>query len=180
MLMIQCGKSDTSSPVPTPVPVPALLYNTSVKIDNTNASTSDVNYNVKNSPTIRLAFTNALNRSTVSTSVSILENGATSTTINYSYENSDSTLVVTPSASLKYLTRYNVIVNTNLKSVKDGKLSTDLSFQFNTQIDSSNKFATISDNALLDLIQQKTFTYFWDFGHPVSGLARKRRLFFFI
>jgi hypothetical protein len=27
---------------------------------------------------------------------------------------------------------------------------------------------------LLDLIQQQTFRYFWDFGHPVSGMARER------
>jgi hypothetical protein len=45
---------------------------------------------------------------------------------------------------------------------------------FITQIDSSRKFPVISDNALLDLVQQQTFKYFWDFGHPVSGLARER------
>ena len=174
ILMIQCSKSDSSSPAPTPIPVPALLYNTGIKIDNTTASTSAVTYNIKVSPVIRLAFNNALNRSTVSTSVSVLENGVTATSVNYTYENSDSTLVMTPSASLKYLTRYNVTANTNLKSVKDGKLNADLSFQLNTQIDSSNKFPAISDNALLDLVQQQTFTYFWDFGHPVSGLARER------
>ena len=28
--------------------------------------------------------------------------------------------------------------------------------------------------ALCDKIQQQTFKYFWDFGHPVSGLARER------
>ena len=174
ILMIQCSKSDSSSPAPTPIPVPALLYNTGIKIDNTTASTSAVTYNIKVSPVIRLAFNNALNRSTVSTSVSVLENGVTATSVNYTYENSDSTLVMTPSASFKYLTRYNVTANTNLKSVKDGKLNADLSFQLNTQIDSSNKFPAISDNALLDLVQQQTFTYFWDFGHPVSGLARER------
>ncbi len=27
---------------------------------------------------------------------------------------------------------------------------------------------------MLDLLQQQTFKYFWDFGHPVSGLARER------
>jgi len=32
----------------------------------------------------------------------------------------------------------------------------------------------ISDTALLDLVQQQTFRYFWDFAHPVSGLARER------
>jgi len=32
----------------------------------------------------------------------------------------------------------------------------------------------LSDSALLDIVQRQTFRYFWDFGHPVSGLARER------
>ncbi|MGD1877551.1 MAG: glucoamylase family protein [Kiloniellaceae bacterium] len=32
----------------------------------------------------------------------------------------------------------------------------------------------LSDDALLDLVQRQTLTYFWDFAHPVSGLARER------
>jgi hypothetical protein len=32
----------------------------------------------------------------------------------------------------------------------------------------------LSDSALLDLVQQQTFHYFWDFAHPVSGMARER------
>src|SRR6195952_1216592 len=32
----------------------------------------------------------------------------------------------------------------------------------------------LSDSALLDVVQRQTFRYFWDFGHPVSGLARER------
>lgn len=32
----------------------------------------------------------------------------------------------------------------------------------------------LSDSALLDLVQQQTFRYFWDFAHPVSGMARER------
>lgn len=31
-----------------------------------------------------------------------------------------------------------------------------------------------SDEALLDMVQRYTFRYFWDFGHPVSGMARER------
>ena len=31
-----------------------------------------------------------------------------------------------------------------------------------------------SDSALLELVQKQTFRYFWDFAHPVSGLARER------
>ncbi len=46
--------------------------------------------------------------------------------------------------------------------------------QFYTQIDSTDKFPQFSDSALLTLVQQQTFNYFWDFGHPVSGMARER------
>lgn len=32
----------------------------------------------------------------------------------------------------------------------------------------------LSDTVLLELVQKQTFRYFWDFAHPVSGLARER------
>jgi hypothetical protein len=32
----------------------------------------------------------------------------------------------------------------------------------------------LTDSALLDVVQRQTFRYFWDFGHPVSGLVRER------
>lgn len=32
----------------------------------------------------------------------------------------------------------------------------------------------LSDSALLELVQKQTFRYFWDFAHPVSGMARER------
>jgi hypothetical protein len=32
----------------------------------------------------------------------------------------------------------------------------------------------LTDTALLELVQKQTFRYFWDFAHPVSGLARER------
>ena len=34
--------------------------------------------------------------------------------------------------------------------------------------------AELDDDALLDLVQRQTLRYFWDFAHPVSGLARER------
>ena len=33
---------------------------------------------------------------------------------------------------------------------------------------------SLPDSVLLDSVQRATFRYFWDFGHPVSGLARDR------
>jgi len=32
---------------------------------------------------------------------------------------------------------------------------------------------TLSDSELLDMVQEATFRYFWDFAHPVSGLIRE-------
>lgn len=40
--------------------------------------------------------------------------------------------------------------------------------------DSTDKFPRIPDEELLDLVQSQTFKYFWDYAHPVSGLARER------
>jgi hypothetical protein len=47
-------------------------------------------------------------------------------------------------------------------------------FYFYTQLDETLKMPQISTEALLDKVQEQTFRYFWDFGHPVSGLARER------
>ena len=43
-----------------------------------------------------------------------------------------------------------------------------------TAFNPANRPKNLSDTALLELVQKQTFRYFWDFGHPVSGLARER------
>jgi hypothetical protein len=40
--------------------------------------------------------------------------------------------------------------------------------------DATKRPRNLSDSALLDLVQKQTFRYFWDFAHPVSGMARER------
>ncbi|GHB58407.1 glucoamylase family protein [Persicitalea jodogahamensis] len=40
--------------------------------------------------------------------------------------------------------------------------------------DPTSRPKNLSDDDLLELVQKQTFRYFWDFGHPVSGLARER------
>ncbi|WP_235921098.1 glucoamylase family protein [Foetidibacter luteolus] len=37
-----------------------------------------------------------------------------------------------------------------------------------------NRPKNLSDTALMELVQKQTFRYFWEFGHPVSGMARER------
>jgi hypothetical protein len=40
--------------------------------------------------------------------------------------------------------------------------------------DATKRAKNLSDDQLLDLVQKQTIRYFWDFAHPVSGLARER------
>jgi hypothetical protein len=166
-----CKKKESPvAPEPTPLP----LNIAAAKLDNAPAQTSNINYNVRTGVAVKLSFNNALDKTSVASAISVLENNAVAIPVNYSYENTDSTLVITSSSPLKNLARYTINATTTLQSVKKGKLNADFSLQLITQIDSSRKFPLISDNALLDTIQKRTFKYFWDYGHPVSGLARER------
>ncbi len=90
------------------------------------------------------------------------------------FQNGDSTLLVQPDKPLPALTKYFFIAGTDLHSAAGTPLSASITRIFYTRIDSTRKFPLLSDNDLLDTIQRKTFKYFWDFGHPVSGLARER------
>lgn len=40
--------------------------------------------------------------------------------------------------------------------------------------DATKRPKNLSDSELLDIVQRQTFRYFWDFAHPVSGMARER------
>jgi len=170
LLMGGCSKkSDTNNPDTTSLALNVL----SASVNNVQSDVADaIRFTV--SPTIKIRLNNAVDLSTVSSAITLSANGTGNVSLNFLFENSDSTLVIKPAAKLSYLTRYQIQVNTTLKSVKNGLLNEVFIFSFNTQIDSSDKFPRISDDALLDLVQQKTFKYFWDFGHPVSGLARER------
>ncbi len=166
-----CKKKEN---IPAPEPPPSLLNISAARLDNAPAQTSAVNYNVRTGVSIKLSFNNALDKTSVAPAISVLENNAVAIPVSFNYENNDSTVVITSSSPLKNLARYTVTATTILQSVKKGKLNADFNLQFITQIDSSRKFPLISDNALLDTIQKRTFKYFWDYGHPVSGLARER------
>jgi hypothetical protein len=93
---------------------------------------------------------------------------------NITFTNSDSSLVLSPGNRLQYFNRYSVSLTNALRSSTGGSLASLFQEDFHTRIDSSRKFAAISDDELMDRVQRQTFRYFWDFGHPVSGLSRER------
>jgi hypothetical protein len=174
-LGFQCKKK---GPV-APEPEPALLHLNAAKLDQTDAqlgtqSAPVINYSISTTVLTRLYFNQAVSRSTAAGSVFLKEEGLVDVPVNFSYEKNDSVLVITPVNPLEYLKHYSLTVNYSLKSAKNKSLDNLLFINFYTKIDSSDKFPVISDNALLDTIQKRTFKYFWDYGHPVSGLARER------
>ncbi len=165
-----CSKKSTSPP-PQP-PAPPSFSNTSITI-NGQVVSSEI-YNINKLPVIKFIFSTPIDQNSVSSAFSFTGTGSTSIPLNATYENNDATVIIQPSAALSNLAKYTVSVSTTLKSKAGGKLQAAASLNFITQIDSTDKFPRISDNALLDLIQQQTFKYFWDFGHPVSAMARER------
>ena len=171
ILFLGCNKNNT---VNTNVPTqpPSFSFN-SLKVNDFFFGFKY--YNVNTVPILKFNFTAPVKRETVASSVTFIEKSSNlAVAINITYGNNDSTIIIQPSSSLKYLTQYSVTVGSALLSSAGGHLLSQVDVSLITQIDSTDKFTQISDSALLDLVQKQTFKYFWDFGHPTSGLARER------
>jgi len=166
VLLFSCKKKDTSLPIPDP-----LLF---LRAEVDNRPPAPGIYDVRVTPVLKLFFNNVIDRQSVPTNVALIESGAVTVPVNYSYERNDSIIVLAPQLPLLYLTQYNIRVNSDLQSVQLGKLANNIQTYFFTSIDSSDKFPVIPDNQLLDTVQRRTFRYFWEFGHPVSGMSRER------
>ena len=165
-----CNKSsDAAQPVVPPSNFNLLSYSVDAVVSPTNAN------NIAVSPVLKFQFSTAINRQTVSGNI-LLNDAVSGSTIacTVAYQNGDSIVLLQPSSVLSYLNKYSASVATTLKSVAGGSLIAGTSFAFSTKIDSTDKFTQISDSALLDLVQKQTFKYFWDFGHPVCGMALER------
>jgi hypothetical protein len=134
---------------------------------------SDAYYNIT-SPVVKFTFSAPVSQASSNNSFFLNESSGGAIAFNLSYENNDSTVLLQPTAPLKPSTIFSVGVTPALLSQKGGKLISAKTIKLVTAIDSADKFPQVSDDALMDIIQRQTFKYFWDFGHPTSGLARER------
>ncbi|MDB5133191.1 MAG: hypothetical protein JWR02_2940 [Mucilaginibacter sp.] len=164
-----CKKSNNQ-----PAPVVATPASFSFNALKVNDAYNGFNYTGVNfSPVIKLSFSAVVDPKSVSNSITFKSKTGSVVAYNTTWLNHDSTVVITPS-TLQPITQYTVNVSTDLKSAAGGSLQSALAVQLTTAIDTTNKFPVITDNQLLDLVEQQTLKYFYDFGHPVSGLARER------
>ncbi|WP_460519959.1 glucoamylase family protein [Cyclobacterium sediminis] len=62
----------------------------------------------------------------------------------------------------------------DLAQAGESKVLEAFTLEFYTGKSEENKFPALDNSALLTLIQEQTFKYFWDFAHPNSGMIRER------
>jgi len=125
-------------------------------------------------PVVRFSFSSVLESANISSNFSLVDNSNAAVPITVSVLNNDSVVVVQPTNPLKGFSKYTLSVSAGLLSSTKATLLNPVSINLTTAIDSSDKFPQITDSALLTLVEQQTFKYFWDYGHPISGLARER------
>lgn len=145
----------------------------SLKINDTEILNSA---NIKDIP-VQSQFTVTFNKpiepsTLASTTVNVFSD-ANHATLNLSLDANNTVLTVAPTAPLEAFKPYFITLSTQIKPADQANFA-GLSKNFFTSLDTTDKFPQITDDELLTKIQQQTFTYFWDFGHPVSGLARER------
>jgi hypothetical protein len=154
--------------------VPGVLDITSLTIAGTPALNANLVTGVPlQNPVIELRFSQPADPATV-ISQNVYVNGAggiVPSLLTLSEENTK--LTITPTAKLKDLSRYLLVVSGEVKG-KNSEVLTHYTRIFYSGEDAAPDFPVIPDEELLTLVQQQTFKYFYDFAHPASGMARER------
>jgi hypothetical protein len=167
LLLFSCKKDKSTKPV-------VVSSFTFLNVSVNDSSRTDLTFkNVNTNAVIKISFSAPIDPSTINGNVELTK-GNSLVSLNFSYSNGDSVLIIQPTTSLQSLTKYTLEVYPGLKSAADSSLKNNVIINLTSGIDSSDKFPQITDSALLTLVEQQTFNYFWTFGHPVSGLARER------
>ena len=121
---------------------------------------------------IELTFSDAVDETTIRNNILLTSDGDD---VDYTYQlPAPEQVTLTPVGGFRSFSSYKLVVNPGLKSVMGEVLESGKVCTLEVGLDDSDKFDRISDDDLLTLVQQQTFKYFWDFGHPVSGMARER------
>ncbi|WEK18730.1 MAG: glucoamylase family protein [Candidatus Pedobacter colombiensis] len=166
-----------------------LLLHSSCKKSNTDTSGSTdtslsftvdgiyngtLTYHTGVNPILRFTFTEPINPATITTGIKLSNSTGSLTTVTTLLSEGDKTLTVTSPNDLSSFENYSIEINEGIKSAKGGKLINPVKINLSTGLNNTDKFPRITDDELLTLIQKQTFKYFYDFGHPISGLARER------
>lgn len=122
---------------------------------------------------VTLSFSAVIDQKTIEANIKLRDNGGKDIKLSYVYDGLKS-IELKPVDALQAYSKYTLIIWPGLKSIDGTDLFTGKTYSISTTIDMADKFPRIPDEELLDKVQSQTFRYFWDFGHPVSGMARER------
>ena len=172
LLFILAGCNGKEQTVPDVVPPSASFSLNYLKINGIRFL-SDLK-GVTSKPIIEVAFTSMLNQTSLPPSVTLTDKNQISIPLELSLAGHDSILLIKPATVLNYLSNYTLTITTALQSKGGGTLLSPVNVNMLTAMDSTYKFPVIPNDSLLTKIQRQTFRYFWDFAHPVSGMARER------
>jgi len=151
---------------------PSVFSLNSVKVNGINQGFEYQNLNLN--PEINLAFSAQIDPASVAQGIQLTQNSGNNIPLTVEQQSNASELTLRPASPLAALERYTLQISPDLKSSNGGTFQVPISIKLRTGLDSTAKFPSISDDSLLTLVQRKTFGYFWEFAHPVSGLARER------
>ena len=169
LVLLSCKKSTENNKEIIVTP-PTALNIISVKIANEEAN--KFISGISKNPILKIKFSKAIQPSSITTAVTVTNNNGTIQSLNTTIS-ADTTELLIKVSNLDYLTKYTIHIQPTVLANDGGKLASPLSKSFATTIDSSRKFPTLTNEQLLDKVQTQTLKYFWDFAHPVSGLARE-------
>ncbi|MBP8114062.1 MAG: Ig-like domain-containing protein [Chitinophagaceae bacterium] len=164
-LFLGCSKGDS--------PVKVVDTSLSLKVNNNyNGTLIYTRLNVR--PVVEFTFTETVDNGTVNSSIKLVGTSLADIPVTITITADGKQITVVPQNDLTSFTTYTLTVSNGLKSSTGGRLINPVTISLTTGITYTDKFPRITDDELLTKIQQQTFKYFWDFGHPVSGLARER------
>ena len=141
-----------------------------VTIDGRELKTSITNKDVPLNPEFHVAFSHDIPQAALEDKV--LLNGKSSYAL--SVERTEAgKYTVRPNEPLKDYEKLNLFFSAGIGDAIDRDFEY-VRYTLFTVLDSTPDFPLIPDEDLLTLVQEQTFMYFWDFGHPASGMARER------
>lgn len=164
-LSSSCNKKDT----------PVIINDTSLSFKVNNSYNGTLQYAKLNErPVVVFTFTEPIDNATTSIGVKLTGPSSFNVTLNITLAADGKQLTVVPQNDLNAFTTYTLSVNNDLKTLMGGRVTNPVNISLLIGISYTDKFPRITDDELLTKVQQQTFKFFWDFGHPVSGLARER------
>ncbi len=149
-----------------------VLEVTSVMVNEKNLDVSGRLTGIDTDVQIDVVFNHPLDTSSVRNKVKLVKPGHTVQGY-IEFPDNNQTLRFTSTDKLKSLSRYYFNLLGDIVS-SEGFVFEGGTWDFYTKLVSVYQFPVISEEELLTKVQEQTFRYFWDFGHPVSGLARER------